>query len=83
MENVKWVFMDGYDEVIESESRTLVLKTNEIKDKSVIDKVVLLNNDNKSIRDIYYLLEEELCTQEEREFITESIYKHMNPFHKP
>lgn len=75
MENIKWVFMDGYDKVIEVDSQKLVFETNTIADKTVVDNVVSLNNKNKTDREIdSYLLDEGLCTTEEREFIVEKIY---------
>ena len=44
-------------------------------DKAVVNRVVAMINDGKSLGDIdEYLLNEGRCTQDEREIITESLY---------
>lgn len=93
MKKVKLVFMDGYDEVRDEETQEVIFSTKLPIDlqkycdrvsivPEVIDNVV--NIWNKSIEPDYfnqelddYLLNEERCTQDEREIILESIAEYL------
>ena len=76
MRHQDWIFMDGYDDVRTVETHELVFKTNEIASEEVIENVVRMHNDTKTWCEIdEYLLDECLCTSEEREIILESAYK--------
>ena len=76
MRNQNWVYMDGYDEVRTAETHELVFKTDEVESNEVIDKVVTMHNECKTWSEIDdYLLDECLCTSDEREIILESAYK--------
>lgn len=76
-----WIYMDGYDEVRTAETFELVFETKELtcnepnNFSSVVDNVVSYHNSGKTLREIDdYLLDEELCTQEDREHIVETAY---------
>ncbi|AGO49553.1 hypothetical protein Phi4:1_gp140 [Cellulophaga phage phi4:1] len=81
------VFMDGYDEVRLAKDHSVIFSTKipetiaEYFDRetivhSVIDEVVSIWNETEDLSKVdNYLLDEGECTQEEREVITEMLYK--------
>jgi hypothetical protein len=76
------VYMDGFDQVIDEATQKVVFKTKtEFADCNctVIDNVVNIWNKTKSFDKVdEYLLDEEKCTQEEREHIVESLFEYFN-----
>lgn len=76
------VYMDGFDQVIDEVTQKVVFKTKtEFADCNcaVIDNVVNIWNSTKSVDEVdEYLLDEEKCTQEEREHIVESLFEYFN-----
>lgn len=83
MRTFKIIFMDGYDEVHDYDTCDTIFSTKGI-DPEVIDNVVNLWNETGSANvNLYsggkvdeYLLNEEKCSQEDREHITEALYLH-------
>jgi hypothetical protein len=76
------VYMDGFDQVIDEATQNVVFKTNVVFSDTncdVIDNVVNIWNSTKSVDEVDgYLLDEEKCTQEEREHIVESLFEYFN-----
>ena len=77
-----WIYMDGYDEVLTADTLDLVFRTDELSCvdannfSSVVDKVVELHNSGASWIELEeYLLDEALCTSDDKEIILESAYK--------
>lgn len=89
MKNIQIVYMDGYDEVRNLETGEVIFSTKipqriekyvdrTIIDPNVIDEVVHIWNKSNNLELVdEYLLDEGLCTQEERELIIESLYKYI------
>lgn len=83
MRTFKIIFMDGYDEVQNLDTNEPIFSTKGI-DPEVIDNVVYIWNETGSANvNLYsggkvddYLLNEEKCSQEDREHITEALYLH-------
>ena len=79
MQNNKWNFVGVISQVHDLDAKRLVFETHEIQDKTVVRHVVEMHNEGKSLREIdTYLLDEGKCTQEEREFIVEEIFKYFD-----
>lgn len=77
MNRVKWKIESL--KVVDVLSNSTVFKLDEIESASVIYNVVRLHNEGKNLMDIDdYLLNEEKCTQDEREDILEQIYEYSN-----
>ncbi len=81
----KLIYMDGFDRV-ESEDGVVVFETQDLycneeeEDRIVIDNVVNMFNDEKTLEEIdLYLLDEARCTQDDREVIVEGIYAWLHP----
>ncbi len=82
MKAQNWIYMDGYDEVLTAETLDLVFETYELSCvdannfSSVVDNVVTMHNNGASWVEIdEYLLDEALCTSEDKEIILETAYK--------
>lgn len=74
MRNNKWKFIGVIGQVHDLDAKRLVFETKEIQDKTVVKTVVDMHNEGKGLRDIDEFLLDANCTQEEREYITETIY---------
>ncbi len=85
MSNKKFeiIYFDGYDEIRDATSHNIICKTKGINEE-VIDTIIGIWNKYKNINDCLYsggildtyLMNEIKCTQEDREIITESLYKY-------
>ena len=80
MKNFQMIYMDGYDEVRNIETQEVIFSTKTHINSHVIDEVInIWNQSNDLVLIDEYLLDEELCNQEERELIFESIFIYLNP----
>ena len=87
MKKFNIIFMDGYDEVRDSETHEVIFSTKldeklskyinrTTMSEKVVDNVVNIWNKGGNVDG--YLLHEGECTQEEREIIVESIFNYAN-----
>jgi len=74
----KLVYILGDNSIIEEETGDVVIYGDDVTPE-VLSNVVNIYNQGKSISEIdQYLLDEELCTQDEREFIIENINNYIS-----
>jgi len=76
----KWELsrIDGNLAVVDSKTRTVIFYINDLPYKTVVN-IVELNNKGTDLSGIdQMLLNDEECTQDEREFIIESISNYIN-----
>jgi len=74
----KLVYILGDNSIIEEETGDVVMYGDDVTPE-VLSNVVNIYNQGKSISEIdQYLLDEELCTQDEREFIIENINNYIS-----
>ena len=74
----KLIYILGDNSIIEEETGDVVIYGDDVTPE-VLSNVVNIYNQGKSISEIdQYLLDEELCTQDEREFIIENINNYIS-----
>lgn len=79
MEIDVWIYDFNMDSVIDTETKKIIFTCDEILNKEdIIPEVIKLHNGGYSLEEIdEFLLDNQWCTQDEREHIVESIFKNV------